>query len=163
MEDIRAFYINIAKTGGMPQVNLRATAPGWWLQIRVCDFGFVANVKDRENAEVTDGDVLLHKERAEYGFSVQYYSFRDGRVVGVGKVEVNEILKESFIQFVQNNKKLPFGCTIGRISKNGNVDVKYEPSKYDKFPLKLNPADLGVDDAGVFLQGLPVEMVNPLG
>lgn len=147
----------------MPQVNLRETAPGWWLQIRVTDFGFAANVKDRENAEVAEGDLLIHKERAEYGFEIQYFIFREGRVVGIGKVEANQILKDFFILFVTYQKKLPFGCTIGRISKNGNVDVKFEPSKYDKFPLKLNAADLGVDDAGTFLQGLPVEKVNPLG
>ncbi len=147
----------------MPQVNLRETAPGWWLQIRVADFGFAANIKDRENAMVGEHDILIHKERSEYGFTVQYYTFRGGRLEGIGKVETNQILRDNLILFIYNNKKLPYGCTIGRISKNGNVDVKYEPTKYDKFPFKLNAADLGVDDAGTYLQGISVEKTNPFG
>ena len=122
----------------------------WFHHIRTSDFGFLMKLAGIEKYEVEKDDIIIHKEikEGEDFPTIRYNVIKDKGSHVADKNEVKEILGKILIEYVKKNKKLPFACKFKKFFKNGAAQIDYNPSQYDKFPIKIVPKDHG------YVQGL---------
>ncbi|MHA1679526.1 MAG: hypothetical protein ACTSUE_00865 [Promethearchaeota archaeon] len=139
----------------------------WWVRIRASDFGYQTRVKNQSDAEVDKDDILIHKEiKEDEGLRfpvVKYHVVVQGDALSeIDKIKARQHLAVKLLQFMKDHDGLPFACTYDKTFKNGSVQLKYNPTKYDSFTLKLAATDLpeGLADK---IPTFPVNEVNPLG
>lgn len=135
----------------------------WFHHIRTSDFGFLMKLAGIEKYEVEKDDIIIHKEikEGEDFPTIRYNVIKDKGSHVADKNEVKEILGKTLIEYVKKNKKLPFACKFKKFFKNGAAQIDYNPSQYDKFPIKIVPKDHGISDLEEFLKDLKSEQVNP--
>ena len=51
---------------------------------------------------------------------------------------VKSHLGDKLIEFVQKAHKLPYACKIIKYFKNGNIQVDYKPTKWDRFAIDIS-------------------------
>ena len=88
---------------------------------------------------------------------------KDDKVTRINKDKASIILTQQAIDYMKLRKAWPPFTTIKDVYKNGNVDITYAPSEYDKFILKLTERLVG-SNAEFFLSSLkkPIEPQLPL-
>lgn len=135
----------------------------WFHHIYASNFGFLMKLAGIENYEVERDDIIIHKEiMEENNFpTIKYNLIGDKGSHGASKDEVKELLGKKLVDYVKKNKKLPFACKFNKVFKNGAVQVDYNPSQYDKFPIKIVPKEHGLSDLEQFFKDLKSEQVNP--
>jgi hypothetical protein len=135
----------------------------WFQHIHSSDFGFAMKLMGIKNYDVEKDDIIIHKEIKEGDPfpTIRYVVIEDKGYHVADKEEVKEILGNKLIDFVKKNKKLPFACRFNKVFKNGAVQVDYNPSQYDKFPIRIVPKEHGISDLEKFFKDLKSEPVNP--
>jgi len=135
----------------------------WFHHIRTSDFGFSMKLAGIKKYEVEKDDIIIHKEiiEGEDYPTIRYNVINDKGSHVADKNEVKEILGKALVEYVKKNKKLPFACKFKKFFKNGAAQIDYNPSQYDKFPIKIVPKDHGISDLEEFLKDLKSEQVNP--
>ena len=135
---------------------------GWWNYIRLNDFGFLDHITHLKDIPASDGDILIHKamKKGDRFPSTRYHIIKGIGSRVVSKREVNTKLVNSFIKYVDKNRKLPFACKVEKFYKNGNAKVKYLPHQYNSYPLKIIKGK-HVEDTKEFLENLQTS-TNPL-
>jgi hypothetical protein len=136
----------------------------WFHHIHASNFAFLTKLADIENYEVKKDDIIIHKEIMEdQSFpTIKYNVIEDKGSHVADKNEVKEILGKKLVEYVKKNKKLPFACNFKKFFKNGAAQIDYNPSQYDKFPIKIVPKNHGILDLEGFLNGLKSEQINPV-
>jgi hypothetical protein len=56
---------------------------------------------------------------------------------------------------------MPYGCYIYKEFKNKNIQVNFEPNKFDKVIMKLTPGDFDIEDVQDFFRELKPVEENP--
>ena len=103
----------------------------------------------RVRGEVPIGSVVLTKEREtlDTGITVvvtNYWIAKDGGLKELdGKREASEILAKQMLQFMKSNGSYPPGVEKKKEYSNGNVDLEYVASDYDKFTIKMTSELVG--------------------
>lgn len=71
----------------------------------------------------------------------------------MGKREVSKVLAAQMCEFMRSKQMFPPNTSIKKTFANGNVDLAYDPSDFDKFTIRFTPILVGgnVED---FLNGL---------
>lgn len=150
----------------MVSINLREIHDdlegNWWLYIRSADFGFKEHIslKEMGSFEAADGDVFIHKFKAEGERfpQVRYHLIQDELALQLEGKRIREHLARKLIEYVTANHKLPFGCSLSKEFKNNSAQVDYHPAEFENFALRIEPEMM--DPSA--LKGLPVEPTNPL-
>ncbi|TXT54374.1 MAG: hypothetical protein BAJATHORv1_70074 [Candidatus Thorarchaeota archaeon] len=104
----------------------------------------------RVKKAVPEGVVVLTKERevvdtgqsyiaTEYGFA------EENGVKQITKPEATDILTEQMLDYMRERDAYPVNTEIVREYANGNVEIEYKPSDYDRFIIKLTPELIGGD------------------
>ena len=101
--------------------------------------------------KVPVGSIVLkkQKETLDTGMTIvntDYLIAKDNDVVDLeDKRSANKILAKLLIEYMRKHNAYPPGTTLDKAFKNGNVDVLYKASDYDKFKIRLTPTDVGSD------------------
>jgi hypothetical protein len=69
----------------------------------------------------------------------------DEGVIRINKDKASNILAQQVIKYMKKKNTWPPFTSIKEVYKNGNVDVSYTPSEYDKFILKFTKQLVGAD------------------
>jgi hypothetical protein len=80
-------------------------------------------------------------------------------VIRINKDKASIILTQQVIDYMKQRSEWPPFTTIKEVYKNGNVDLSYTPSEFDKFILKVTEQLIGTNVQG-FLSSLK-EVVDP--
>ncbi|NHJ14654.1 MAG: hypothetical protein EAX95_13325 [Candidatus Thorarchaeota archaeon] len=132
-----------------------------WLEYS-SDWAYWVNPKTfrmpRLKKSVPLGVVLLVKTRdaSENGrrfVSTDYFLVEQGGPKPITKVEVSKILARQLLEYAKANKMWPPHSEVKEIFDNGNVDIIYAPTDFDKFTLKLSEKQVG-GNVSKFLDGL---------
>lgn len=119
----------------------------WWNRIRCSDFAFFSKIFNCDKAELNEGDVLIHKEK-HFGDPyplIKYAIIEQGQLYFLDKKSITSKLQKSVVKYIMEHNILPFNCRFVKSFKNGNVEVKYEPTKYDSFTFRFENDDLDYD------------------
>ena len=135
----------------------------WFHHIHASNFGFLMKLGGIKNYEVEKDDIIIHKEILEDANfpTIKYNVIEDKGSHIADKNEVKEILGKSLVEYVKKNKKLPYACKFKKFFKNGAAQIDFNPSQYEKFPIKIVPKDHGISDLEEFFKDLKSEQVNP--
>jgi len=136
----------------------------WFHHIHSSNFGFLMKIDNITNYEVEKDDIIIHRETKEDNNfpTIRYNVIEDKGSHVASKDDVKEILGKKLVEYVKKNKKLPFACKFNKLFKNGAAQVDYNPSQYDKFPIKIVPKEHGISDLEQFFKDLKSEQVNPV-
>lgn len=139
----------------------------WWNLVRTSNFGFASRIPDLASFDAEKDDILIHKVMVEEDGrrfpELSYIIIGDDRNVEVtNKRGLSDLLARKFVEYIEKNEKIPFNCLIRKSFKDGSVQIKYKPTKYDEFTLKISSKNLKVDDLAGYLEGLKSEEKNPL-
>jgi len=133
-----------------------------WFHISRETFGFRQILKNADQYEVEEDDILCAKQRVPEGyFETIWFVVRDGEVEKASLNDVKVILSKSLITFITNYKKMPYSCEVSEYYKNKSVKITYTPTQYDKVIMKFTPADLGMEEIHDFFRGLEISGENP--
>ncbi len=126
----------------------------WWLHARAADFGFLEKIKDRANHDVDIDDILIHKKilEGERFPTIRYHVVTASGTRPATNPEAKDVLARSLVKFVKARGTLPWACIFVKLFKNGAAQVDYAPTQWDKFALKVEPADHGISDVQAFFQ-----------
>lgn len=94
--------------------------------------GAVFFVKNRETLD--DGQEIIV---TTYGVA------KSDQTMEMGKREVSNVLARQMLDFMRSNKMYPPNTMMKNAYANGNVDLSYSPSDYDKFTVRLTPSLVG--------------------
>ncbi len=113
---------------------------------------------NRVRGSVPIGVLVLVKsnETAESGMtfvSTQYMVARSEGLISINKKEANGLISRQILNYMKRTKRWPPNCEMGRSFKNGDVELKYQPSSYDSFPVKFTQAMVG-EEVDMFLGDL---------
>ncbi|MHA1112051.1 MAG: hypothetical protein ACTSRE_13165 [Promethearchaeota archaeon] len=134
----------------------------WWKHIRSEDFGFFEKLWSLGSYIVEEDDILYLNQRAPEGYFEKYWFIAtDMGVERTDKSEVNEVLTKSLVEFVRTQGKMPFGCFVSKEFKNKNIQVNFEPNKFDKIIMKLSPGEFDIEDVQDFFRDLETVDINP--
>ena len=135
----------------------------WWHYIRFKDFGFLERIPDIRALSVSAGDVFIHKQikKGDRFPTIRYHLLTANESKIVQNRELKQHLAEALVEFVRENEALPFACTFDKFFKNGNAQIKYTPTEFDTFALKIIPKNHKIDNAEEFFSGL-MALDNPL-
>jgi hypothetical protein len=111
----------------------------------------------RVRHSVPIGSVVISKSRETDGpgtyVTSQFHLADTTGLADKTKKEVSELMSHRMVDYMQKRKTWPPNTYLGRTYKNGNVDVNFQPSQYDKFTLVLTPSIVG-GDVGLSLDTL---------
>jgi hypothetical protein len=139
----------------------------WWLHLRIADFTFFDKIPSKEMAEliVENGDILIHKHvpEGERFPQIRYYLMQDERLwLQDGKV-IREHLAERMLVYIKEHKKYPFAAEFEKHFQNDSVQIKYHPTSFDNFSLKLTKEMMETAEiTPAELEKLPAETENPI-
>ncbi len=80
------------------------------------------------------------------------FATEDG-VIPSTKREVSKNLSRQMLEYMRNRGEYPPFTEISKVFANGNVDLLYHPTGYDRFTVRLTP-DLVGEDVEMFLSQL---------
>jgi hypothetical protein len=126
----------------------------WWLHARAADFGFLEKINEQTGHDVDVDDILIHKKilEGERFPTIRYHVVTASGTRAATNPEAKDVLAKSLVKFVKARGALPWACTFVKLFKNGAAQVDYAPTQWDKFALKVEPADHGIDDVQAFFQ-----------
>ncbi|WP_371805774.1 hypothetical protein [Candidatus Lokiarchaeum ossiferum] len=138
----------------------------WWHYIKSSDFSFQTRIPQLNSLEANEDDILIHKQilEGESFPTKRFHLIMDGEAFQVEGNEIRETLARKLAIFIQQNKKLPFGCTYKKIQKNNTVIIQYNPNGFDSFQLKIKPEDMELEDSDIekLFSSMETEKVNAL-
>lgn len=149
----------------------------WWVRIRSSDFAFQTRIPNQEQAEAENDDIFIHKEILEGDRypSIRYHTILDGELLPIEGKDAREILSKNLMEFIKQNKKLPFNCEFKSVNKgNHKINIYYSPNPNDNFKLVIPPEwvwenedpeqakQISVEEITEKFQSLPTESTNPL-
>ena len=101
-------------------------------------------------------DALIVKKLREYDdetdrffINTTYHLFKDGKIHRVFKKDFSLVIRDAALKIIEETNEWPPSTDTYKIYKNGNRDLIYKPTDYDKFFLKLSPK-LMADNHGFF-------------
>ncbi len=68
-----------------------------------------------------------------------YGVVRSERTDEMGKREVSKVLAKQMLDFMRDRKMYPPNTSLKKTYANGNVDLRFAPSEYDVFSIRLTP------------------------
>lgn len=101
--------------------------------------------------KVPVGSIVLTKvqEILDTGIKItntDYKIAKDGAVMDLeDKRTASKILTKLFVAYMKEHNEYPNNSSFEKAYKNGNVDVLFKASDYDKFTIRLTSADVGRD------------------
>ena len=101
--------------------------------------------------KVPVGSIVLVKEQEvlDTGVTItntDYKIAKDGRIVDLeDKRAASKILAKLFVDYMKKHNEYPANSSFDKAFKNGNVDVLFRASDYDKFKIRLTPELVGSD------------------
>jgi hypothetical protein len=117
------------------------------------DWGYYITPENFQMASVRGkvpvGAVVLTKgrETLDTGMTVVVTEYRVARQNGLeelgGKREASRILAKQMLEFMKSKKEYPPDTDIKKEYANGNVDLEFVTSEYDKFTIKLTAKLVG--------------------
>ncbi|MBD3404566.1 MAG: hypothetical protein GF411_00345 [Candidatus Lokiarchaeota archaeon] len=112
----------------------------------------------RVKKAVPEGVIVLTKEREtlDTGQSIittKYGVAKEDGVKSISKNSATTIILQQMIKYMKERNAYPTNTEIVREYANGNVELEYKPSNYDRFVIKISPEILG-DDVIQFLDSL---------
>ena len=143
----------------------------WWHRIRTSDFAFQTKITKQSEAEVEDDDILIHKQyktdemgQRERFPTTRYQLISDGEPLEIDGKEVRKQLGGKLVEFVINNKKLPYACEFKKVQQDGLIIINYAPNPFENFQLKIEPSqmDLSDDESESFFSSLEIVKENVL-
>jgi hypothetical protein len=104
----------------------------------------------RLRKKVPTDSIILTKtqESSDDGrtFIVTTYGFAKSEgVVRINKDKASAILAQQVLNYMKQKKVWPPFTSIKNVYKNGNADISYTPSEYDKFVLKFTEQLIGTN------------------
>lgn len=106
----------------------------------------------RVKRRVPVGALILEKEKEEDEETGQSWISTYYAVAGEsgirrlpGKTQATEYVTKLLLQFMKERGKMAPNTRIEKIYKNGNAKLKYSPSQYDDFSVRLTPQKLGAN------------------
>ncbi|TFG32723.1 hypothetical protein EU528_02685 [Candidatus Thorarchaeota archaeon] len=101
--------------------------------------------------KVPVGSIVLRKQKEilDTGMTIvntEYSIVKEDTVVDLeDKRAANEILAKFLIGYMKEYNEYPPGTVFDKAYKNGNVDVLYKASEYDRFKIRLTSTLVGSD------------------
>lgn len=146
------------------KINLNEITDGlegdWWHHIKTKSFYFVYKVDNPNNLEVEPNDILIHKEfkikngKKERFPTVKYHVIKKTGPQLSSNQGVKNILGKSLVRYAKKTSTLFPNCEVKNFYKNGAVQIDYIPTKFDKFSLKIDSKEEGIEDPRSFFTGL---------
>ncbi len=100
--------------------------------------------------------LVKSSESLESGISfvaTKYMVARSDGLRSISKKEAIAVLGRQMIGYMKNNMCWPPDCELSRIFKNGDAEVRYHPSQYDSFTIRITDAMVG-ENTEMFLESL---------
>jgi hypothetical protein len=124
------------------------------------DWGFSIAPPTMQMTKVTGrvpiGAVVLDKVRAGHEVTTQYYAAsKTGLERLADKAAATTILSRMFVEGARASGEMPAHSTRGKSFKNGNVEIIFEPTRYDRFPVRLTDAVAGGPPAALLARLRP--------
>jgi len=129
----------------------------WWHHVDSTQFYFTYKIEDQENLDVKIGDILIHKEikEGERFPTIRFHLVEDkNKTRNIERQELYEIFTVQLIEYIERKQKLPPNCKLTRVFKNGNIQIEYTPTKFDRFIMKFNPKKVANEQVQEFLDNL---------
>ena len=162
-EQSKFWYIDLDKIDNILEGN-------WWHRIRTINFGFQEKIMMRKHCKVFDDDILINKQilEGERLPSKNYFMIFDGQPYTQKNKDIKTLMVEKLLKFIEKYNKFPFACSVTNIYKNGNVQITYNPTDWDKFALRITPKmcelheSIPNEEIGEFFNSLDTIDNNPL-
>ncbi len=106
---------------------------------------------NKVTGKVPEGSIVLTKEQEilDTGVTItntDYSLAKNGEVVSLAdKRSASKILALLFVNYMKKHGEYPPGASFGKSYKNGNVDVDFQASDYDKFVIRLTSEEVKGD------------------
>jgi hypothetical protein len=125
-----------------------------WLEY-TSDWGYWINpdtfFTPRIKKSIRVGAIFFEKSKefvADIGREIIVTTYGVARSHGpeeMDKRDVSKVLAKQMYDYMQSKNMYPPKTSVKKIFSNGNVDLAYNPSEYDKFTIRLTPALVGGD------------------
>ena len=139
----------------------------WWCILDPVYFTLTSKIPLLSSCKVKEGCILIQKLKPESGFIQLQYYYVDikGEVIYMGKNNncIKPYLNAGLMDYVLTHNKLPHKCTYIQAFKNGNVQIDFNPNKFDKYSLKIGKKRglaLGIDNLETFFSGLKQDVTK---
>ena len=136
---------------GLKQQISRGIVVADWLDY-TSDWGYWINPDSfftpRIKKSIRVGAVFYEKNREtlDDGRQIIVTTYGVARSHGIdemGKRDVSKVLAKQMYEFMRSKKMYPPKTSLKKTFANGNVDLAYNPSDYDKFTIRFTPALVG--------------------
>lgn len=104
----------------------------------------------RVKRRIPVGSLVLEKEKEQDEETGQawistYYAIAEesGLRRLPGKTQAADYVTKMLLGYMKDKEKMPPNTRIDKIYKNGNAKLKYDPSEYDSFSIRLTPQSVG--------------------
>ena len=95
--------------------------------------GAIVFEKNREFVEDLGREIIV----TTYGIAKSH------GIEEMDKRDASKILAKQMLEYMQSKNAYPPKTSVKKVFANGNVDLAYEPSEYDKFTVRFTPALVG--------------------
>lgn len=95
--------------------------------------GAIFFIKSKEFVEDLGREIIM----TTYGIA------RSHGIEEMDKRDASKILAKQMYEYMRSKKKYPPKTSVKKVFSNGNVDLAYNPTDYDKFIIRLTPAMVG--------------------
>lgn len=118
------------------------------------DWGYFVDPRTMDMTKV-EGRVpvsALVVDKIKWGREIltrHYVARSDGLVRLAEKAEVLAVLTSTFLASVRARGEMPVNVTRGKTFKNGNVELVFEPTRYDRYVLRLTEELAGEEPAAL--------------
>lgn len=143
LADADHLLVHTAWTQAIAEIFGGLGAPAEGMVACTTDWGYVVDPRSLELTKIEGGvprgAVVLDKIR--WGREVlthHYLASEEGLVRLVEKADVLTALTRSFVASAREHGVVPLSVTRGKAFKNGNVELIYEPTRYDRYVLRLS-------------------------
>jgi len=95
--------------------------------------GAIVFEKNREFVEDLGREIII----TTYGIAKSH------GIEEMDKRDASKVLAKQMFEYMQSKNAYPPKTSVKKVFANGNVDLAYEPSEYDKFTVRFTPALVG--------------------
>jgi hypothetical protein len=136
---------------GLKKQGSRGTVLTEWLEY-ASDWGYWVNpdtfFTPRIKKSIRVGAVYYEKNReilddGRQIIATTYGVAKSHGTEEMGKREVSQILAKQMVEYMREKMAFPPNTSVKKILKNGNADIAYEPSDFDKFTIRFTPSLVG--------------------
>jgi hypothetical protein len=92
---------------------------------------------------------------------IRYHLIMDDSPLQLQKKDLNDNFAQHLVTYIRENKKFPYACSLEKIQKNGESIIKYKPTAFDEFTIKLSPEEYKIENPDEFFGKLEAEKMNP--